>query len=949
VADDIDLSAGLKPKTAAPEIDLSAGLTPKQAPSVAPSAPSSPLITSGEGQYQMKDKDGKVVPVSYSHVLDSIHQGHTFADKGTLTKFAQDHAADPNNHDPGSVEHLKNMSNWNPFKYLAAIGAGPIAVLEGAGGEAMKVATAFDKDATTEGETQAQLAAAKGPQNVTQGVGALGEQVGELFLAPQTKIAEGAKVGKAAKVALKTVEQGVRAAGEQGAQTYVHSGGDTEQAKNAAEIGGAVGAASPMAGAALKKLGEFGADVGRFFLKVGDMQTGTMVRETDKANAAIEDRAAEVRKANAEKVAQAEKDHADAVEKAKAAHEEKLKTEKAKYDDQVKKAKAPTETAQANNEFKEKQAQLLHEQDVQKAELDHAHEVEKARLAHEQALADEQAKQAKAEVANRNLLETRGRLFSRLKTIQEAAKGYFKKNYAEVENIVNRVDDKGQPHIDESNSVPMTDLADAVADAKGELKGSDESIKVFNDITKKMHGVEKAEKASGFTEHELESLAPDELAELHKEGGAPQSVGFSDLKGYYSELGRMLGSESVPGDVKQAVVKLREAIDDMQGKLAEDAGVGVRYKLLRNQYRNYARGFLDYQGGEGEASPVAKAVRKEDAANATKQFLDREPEEMSRIKQLIAGTPDQSTQFVEGNIVTAGGKEEPAWRYRKNTTKLLDNFLKANQDAENATKAASAKPVGEFVPPEYKAHEYKAPKPGRVPEPKPVGDFKPPEYKEPVAKPPKLDDVPEKTVVKPDDVRKLKEENLLNRASLLNHFGTYMAVSGLVGSVFALTGGDPAERVKRGAEGVLVGAVSPYLMARIVERPDVIKALTTVTKKDLDRLMKLPADQRSGVEAGIKALADKAIEKGKLKANQIPWLRIVGGKAAVAATKPQADTAPAGESEEEIQKDLDEMQSDSPHPETHYFSISEYRKTNPTGNVDAAKSQAQGMGYEVVP
>src|SRR5208337_446301 len=140
MADDIDLSAGLKPKTASPEIDLSAGLIPKptQAPATPPSAPQSPLITSGEGQYQMKDKDGKVVPVSYSHVLDSIHQGHVFADKNTLTKFAQDHAADPNNHDPGSVEHLKNMSNWNPFKYLAAIGARPIAVLEGAGGEVMK-------------------------------------------------------------------------------------------------------------------------------------------------------------------------------------------------------------------------------------------------------------------------------------------------------------------------------------------------------------------------------------------------------------------------------------------------------------------------------------------------------------------------------------------------------------------------------------------------------------------------------------------------------------------------------------------------------------------------------------------------------------------------------------------------------------------------------------------
>jgi hypothetical protein len=44
-----------------------------------------------------------------------------------------------------------------------------------------------------------------------------------------------------------------------------------------------------------------------------------------------------------------------------------------------------------------------------------------------------------------------------------------------------------------------------------------------------------------------------------------------------------------------------------------------------------------------------------------------------------------------------------------------------------------------------------------------------------------------------------------------------------------------------------------------------------------------------------------------LKADKIPWLRILGGKAAVQATKPASTEAPTGESEEEIQKDLNEM------------------------------------------
>lgn len=843
-----------------------------------PAPQPNPLITSNEGQYQMKDKSGKVVPVSYSHVLDAIHSGHNFVDRQNLAQFARDHAADPNNAEHRSDATIAAMSNWNPLKYLASIGAGVMDPLIGVGGEVLKVATAFDKPANSEFETNLQIAAETPAEGVIQKTGAVGEQIGELFAVPETDIAKAAKIPKLAKATLTVLEQGVRAAAEQGGQTYVHSGGDSDATKSAAETGGAFGAATPIAGAVLKALGSFGSDVGRFFLKVGDMQTGAMTRDTEAANKDIAERAAEIRKSNAEEVAQAEKDHEAAVEKAKAV-----------YDQKVKNANAPTERAQAANEFKEQQAQL-----------DHEHAVEKARLDHQQAVAAQQESEAKAAIARRAELATRSRLAARLQTIRDAAVAYFKKNYKEVEDVVNKADpDTGEPHLDESNSVPISDLADAVSDSRKHIQGSDESIKVFNDITKKIQGVGKAEKASGLGPEELSSLAPDELAALHKEGGAPQNIGFSDLKGYYSELGRQLASESVPGDVKQAIVALRDKIDDMQQKLANDAGVGVRYRLLRDQYRNYARGFLDYQGPNGEASPVARAVRKNDAFNATKDFPKMEPEELSHTKQILAGKPtDAGTQFVEGDIETQGGKKIPAWKYRRDTTKLLDNFIAASNKADDAEKGIG-KPVGEFVPPEFKPA-----KPSMVPEPKDVGEFKPPD-----AKPPKLEEEPEKIVRTPEDVRKLKEDNLLNRASLLNHFGTYMAISGLVGSVFALTGGDPAERVKRGAEGVLVGAVSPYLMARIVERPDVIKALTAVTRKDLDRLMKLPADQRAGVEEGIKQLADAAIKKGKLKASQIPWLRIVGGTIAKNATQPAPQESNAGESEQDIEKDLNDMQN----------------------------------------
>lgn len=63
----------------------------------APSAPQSPLITAGEGQYQMKDKDGKMRPVSYSHVVTALQQGYRFADQKISDTYDRDAAADPRN------------------------------------------------------------------------------------------------------------------------------------------------------------------------------------------------------------------------------------------------------------------------------------------------------------------------------------------------------------------------------------------------------------------------------------------------------------------------------------------------------------------------------------------------------------------------------------------------------------------------------------------------------------------------------------------------------------------------------------------------------------------------------------------------------------------------------------------------------------------------------------
>ncbi len=882
-----------------------------QSPIAAPkdesaSASSTPDITANpnhEGTYAMIGANGKKVEIPYSqvrgfgdpHSVDAKNAqamkdlGYRFADESEQKRFLKDLSADPkygaDGYGNGIIGWLHNGGNDLTVGMLREIAKSAVGMSDTANKALHHIAgQPYTGPHDTPMSKKIREFAESDPRDLTEQIGGGIEQIGEL-LVPEAeigKLAEGTKVARAIDAAThakgvggfasKVAAEGVKAAAEQGGQAFVKSSGNKEEAKRSAELGGVVGAAFPVAGAFLKPLGEFAGDVGRFFAKVGDIQTGKIVRETAEANEKIGARAKEIIESNEQKIAQAQKDHAAELEDAKA-----------KYEAKVEKAKKPAEKAEADNEYK-----------IEQARIDHEHEVEKARLKHEQDVAEQAKNEAQRAVADRAQKVLRGRLYARMKTIQSAAQDYFKRNYADVENIINRTDGKGVPHLDESNTVPMSDLADAVSDAKKKLEGSDESIKVFNDITKKIHGAEKAEKASGLTENELESLAPDELEALHKEGGAPRSIGFSDLKGYYSELGRQLASPSVHGDVKQAIVALRDSIDGMQYKLAKDAGVGSRYNTLRNQYRNYAKGFLDYQGPNESGSKLAYALKANDAHNATKHFIGMEPEELSRVRQALAGGNTADTHFVEGEIMTPGGKSIPADIYRKNTTKLLDNFLANERTLDSIPKA---KPVGEFVPPEPKKVAQR-----RVPEVEPVGEFVPPEKK-----PVKLDDVPQKDVMTPEKLRKLKEANLQN-ASIVSHFGRYMALGGLLGGMLAFTAKDPVAQLRRGAEGVLVGSVSPYIIAKLLEREDVISALTKVTQNDLKRLMKLPPDQRLGVEDAIKQLAEEAMRKGRLK-KPSPWLRVIGAKAAVEATRPTKDsTNGSDQTDQDIQKELDQMQ-----------------------------------------
>jgi hypothetical protein len=224
-----------------------------------------PENPNNEGLYAMHSPDGRAVQIPYSKVHTSIQNGYLFGDKGTLQKYARDHAADPLSE--GRVEQYLDQHPWV---------AAPVNALAGLGTGALKTATGLDRTPTTRGETELQLAAATPTKGPVQAAGEAAENVGEFFTGDELlsflgKGAEGLgmaeklksmtglaqtlekypMLAKVLKIGSTAVKQGTIAGG----QTYAKTGGDAGAAATAAgETALASGALSTLGagGAAIK-------------------------------------------------------------------------------------------------------------------------------------------------------------------------------------------------------------------------------------------------------------------------------------------------------------------------------------------------------------------------------------------------------------------------------------------------------------------------------------------------------------------------------------------------------------------------------------------------------------------------------------------------------------------------------------------------------------------------
>lgn len=262
-------------------------------------------------------------------------------------------------------------------------------------------------------------------------------------------------------------------------------------------------------------------------------------------------------------------------------------------------------------------------------------------------------------------------------------------------------------------------------------------------------------------------------------------VTWSDLQDLRTKVGAELRKGTLPADHYLAYKSMMNDVDQGMQSVADAKGLGAAQLDARNYYRRFAETFWD------RTSPIRKALDSTERGGVVKAFRGK----------------DQSG-------VEALAQFNPELAQRVNTVRGF------------AGEAAGIRPS-----PTRAAEPTLAPKPDPIPEPVPkVAKVTPGEVL-----------TPEKLTARKQSTARAAAERFRNKSNPL--FTALMVV-------------DAARSVLSGnlthaAADVAARAALTYTnhaFANYLESPKVIEAVGKITAKDIDEVMKLPADQREGFE-----------------------------------------------------------------------------------------------------
>lgn len=443
---------------------------------------------------------------------------------------------------------------------------------------------------------------------------------------------------------------------------------------------------------------------------------------------------------------------------------------------------------------------------------------------------------------------------------------------------------------------------------------------------------------------------------------APHDLSFDHLRGYSSELGRAIYNER-DGDVRRALSHVKDTVDAMAQQMATDAGAGKSLQKANNANYVYRRVFLEpttRRSGAGipqPGSPIAKALQAPQSFHATEGLLTDNPAEVGFIRRLLVGgesLPEFKGRATPYKDIGAGKLYD---RFRQVMQEQQDLADEARQAAaatraagKSAGKAASAaaseaplspteqatalsSKYGREVRYNPAAIQYEFVDSGRALPEQPGLPRVPSLRQAPEPAAPERTQ-PRQTAMTVDRLTQLRRDSILRTLDQWRQIskndvylmggGAVSLIAGLANLVRKMNPLSASLELATGS-AMLSRSLAPKFLAGLLDKPAIIEKLARPTLADLREVMALPADQRPGVEAAVRALSDEAQRRGKLRRPSPLLTALAAGANVAQQQQTQAASATAQQEQqrlEEIQKglqqslsDLQEQQQQQPQPE----------------------------------
>lgn len=550
---------------------------------------------------------------------------------------------------------------------------------------------------------------------------------------------------------------------------------------------------------------------------------------------------------------------------------------RAKIDEANRGTTEEEEAARAKVDEANKQARLETKAEAVRAEkeanaaepfLEGDKEVTSARQAHEEVVDRQQETEAKRQKLSSTLETTRQLVYQRLQSMKNAARAYFGKAYEDIEKTSG------------SDGVELETLVNDAEDAREHIKGSEDSLKVFNDLESRFNhpSVDLSKPPnSDFTKEEWAEYTKEDKEHAWRdalqEEGAGATISLEDLNGYYSELGRVVSSKATPGDLRTAAKAMQKKIDM---RIEETYGEDLfRQNLrVRSQYRTFAQHFLDSD------SPLARAADAPDYYHATQTtFLTSDAQQLAvrnRVKGMLIGdAKDFSSQYLGKEIadnytrdpdtgkLIGGGQSTPSWRYSRQTHQLIQRMrdVQKGLDSLPATERL-AKEVEGSASKLATARETARTKAAARPEQKP--------YAEPKERKPYAEPKPTKPVEVPElDTRAIRDNFITTKMrqwTSLSKWQFTRLVAAPIGTIIATFTTHPSLEIT----GLVwtAGEVAPFVLQKLLDRPGVREWFTRSPADEIEALQKVPHADRVRIVNGFRGLIREADKQGKpLKIN----------------------------------------------------------------------------------